>query len=93
MERESRSSPLSSERLGFFARTRGLLQYGIELAIVGYRKFISPLFPPSCRFYPTCSEYALEAVRKFGPLKGSWMSLKRILRCHPWNPGGFDPVP
>ncbi|QTA92741.1 Putative membrane protein insertion efficiency factor, YidD-like [Desulfonema magnum] len=48
---------------------------------------------PTCRFYPTCSEYAYQAVSRYGLLKGSWMSLKRILRCHPFNPGGIDPVP
>lgn len=58
-----------------------------------YRVAISPLKPPSCRFYPSCSAYAYEAVRKYGPIKGSWLAVKRILRCHPLNPGGFDPVP
>lgn len=58
-----------------------------------YRAVISPLKPPSCRFYPTCSEYALEAVRKHGPWKGSALAVRRILRCHPMNPGGYDPVP
>ena len=58
-----------------------------------YRLFISPLLPRSCRFYPSCSAYAEEAIRKHGPFKGAWLSLKRILRCHPFNPGGFDPVP
>lgn len=58
-----------------------------------YRAVISPMKPPSCRFYPTCSEYALEAVRKHGPLKGSSLAVRRILRCHPLNPGGYDPVP
>lgn len=58
-----------------------------------YRKFISPLFPPSCRFQPTCSQYALEAVEKFGIFKGSWLAIKRILRCHPFHPGGYDPLP
>ncbi len=63
------------------------------LLIKGYRKFISPLFPPSCRFQPTCSQYTLEAIEKFGALQGSWLGLKRILRCHPFHPGGYDPVP
>ncbi|MDJ0599197.1 MAG: membrane protein insertion efficiency factor YidD [Crocosphaera sp.] len=63
------------------------------LLIQGYRKFISPLFPPSCRFQPTCSQYTLEAIEKFGALQGSWLGLKRILRCHPFHPGGYDPVP
>jgi hypothetical protein len=58
-----------------------------------YRKIISPLKPPTCRFYPTCSAYALEAITKYGPIKGSFLAVKRVLRCHPLNPGGFDPVP
>jgi len=61
--------------------------------IIFYRKFISPLKPPSCRFYPTCSQYSLEAIEKYGALKGSYLTLRRILRCHPFNPGGWDPVP
>lgn len=61
--------------------------------IRGYRNFISPLFPPSCRFQPTCSQYALDAVERFGPLKGSWLATSRILRCHPFHRGGYDPVP
>lgn len=58
-----------------------------------YRRFISPLTPPSCRFVPTCSQYAMEAIEKYGALKGGWMALKRILRCNPFHPGGYDPVP
>ena len=57
-----------------------------------YQKAISPLFPARCRFYPTCSQYALEAVEKYGVWKGGWMSVKRICRCHPWSRGGYDPV-
>lgn len=57
-----------------------------------YRKFISPLKKPSCRFYPTCSQYTLEAVEKYGALKGGFMGVKRILKCHPYNKGGYDPV-
>ena len=57
-----------------------------------YKKVISPLLPPSCRFYPTCSDYASEAINKYGLVKGSAMAAKRLCRCHPWNPGGYDPV-
>lgn len=58
-----------------------------------YRKFISPLKPPTCRFYPSCSQYALQAIDEYGALQGGWMAVKRIARCHPFHPGGFDPVP
>ncbi|WP_096200839.1 membrane protein insertion efficiency factor YidD [Bacillus sp. FJAT-45350] len=58
-----------------------------------YQRFISPLKPPTCRFYPTCSHYGLEAFQRFGPLKGCWLTIKRILKCHPFHPGGIDPVP
>ena len=61
--------------------------------IRGYRRFISPLFPPSCRFQPTCSQYTFEAIATYGSIKGSWLGIKRILRCHPLHPGGYDPVP
>ncbi len=66
----------------------------ILLGVIGaYRQFISPLFPPSCRFQPTCSQYALEAIAIHGTIKGSWLAIQRILRCHPFHPGGYDPVP
>lgn len=61
--------------------------------IRGYQLFISPLKPPSCRFAPTCSQYAIEAIRRFGALKGGWLAVRRILKCHPFHPGGIDPVP
>ncbi|MDD6882642.1 MAG: membrane protein insertion efficiency factor YidD [Eubacteriales bacterium] len=66
----------------------------VLLAIVRfYRREISPLTPPSCRFVPTCSQYALQAIEKYGALKGGYLALRRILRCHPFHPGGYDPVP
>ena len=58
-----------------------------------YQMFISPLLPPSCRFTPSCSQYAIEALRIHGPLRGSWLALRRLLRCHPWGGSGYDPVP
>jgi len=61
-------------------------------AIRLYQKYISPLKPPSCRFYPSCSQYALDAIKKYGSIKGTFMSVRRILKCHPFNPGGYDPV-
>lgn len=64
----------------------------ILAALAAYKRWISPLLPPACRYYPTCSEYMAEAVRKHGPLPGVWMGLKRLARCHPFHAGGFDPV-
>jgi putative membrane protein insertion efficiency factor len=58
-----------------------------------YQKLISPMFPPSCRFSPTCSQYAKDAIVKYGIARGSYLAARRILRCHPFHPGGFDPVP
>jgi hypothetical protein len=66
----------------------------ILVALVrGYQKFISPGLPPSCRFYPSCSQYALEALQRHGALKGTLLAARRLTRCHPFNPGGEDPVP
>jgi putative membrane protein insertion efficiency factor len=66
----------------------------VFLAIIRfYQLIISPLKPPTCRFYPTCSHYGMEAVQRFGALKGGWLTIKRILKCHPFHPGGLDPVP
>jgi uncharacterized protein len=58
-----------------------------------YKKFISPLLPSSCRFYPTCSQYSYQAIEKYGLFKGGWLTVKRLGRCHPFHPGGYDPVP
>lgn len=62
-------------------------------AIEVYRKVISPLFPPSCRFVPSCSLYTADAIREFGVVRGVWLGVRRILKCHPFHPGGFDPIP
>lgn len=65
----------------------------LALPVHFYRMCISPMLPPSCRFTPTCSQYALEALRRHGPLRGTWLAIRRILRCHPWGGSGYDPVP
>lgn len=70
-----------------------MLKHLFILLIRFYQKVISPLKPPSCRFYPTCSHYGLEAIQRFGAFKGGWLTIKRITRCHPFHPGGVDPVP
>uniref|UniRef100_A0A7C3RMS7 Putative membrane protein insertion efficiency factor n=1 Tax=Dictyoglomus thermophilum TaxID=14 RepID=A0A7C3RMS7_DICTH len=70
-----------------------MLKKLLVLVIKIYKRFISPILPSSCRFYPTCSSYALEAIERFGVFEGSILAIKRILRCHPFNPGGYDPVP
>lgn len=75
----------------------GLIGHIVAGLLVGvlrvYKRFVSPLLPPACRFYPTCSTYASEAVTVHGPARGLWLGLRRICRCHPFNPGGYDPVP
>ncbi len=65
----------------------------LVLLVRGYQLFISPVLGSHCRFQPTCSQYALEALRTHGALKGAWLALRRVLRCHPLHPGGYDPVP
>lgn len=71
----------------------GLPRRGLVALIRAYQLVISPALPPACRFTPTCSQYALEAIRRHGALRGSWLALRRLARCHPFNPGGFDAVP
>ncbi|GIV53030.1 MAG: putative membrane protein insertion efficiency factor [Candidatus Kapaibacterium sp.] len=63
------------------------------IIIRAYQRWISPLLGAQCRFYPTCSQYAIEAIERYGAAKGIWLAVRRIARCHPWHPGGFDPVP
>lgn len=69
------------------------MKSAIQLVLSGYKRWISPMLPNSCRFVPTCSEYAMEAVERHGALRGSWLAVCRLLRCHPFAHAGFDPVP
>ena len=80
----------SASGLGHIARVPSLV---LRLAIRGYQVALSPLLPPACRYYPTCSNYAVQAIEKYGALRGGWMAARRIGRCHPFAPGGYDPVP
>ena len=69
------------------------MRFILKILIRGYQLAVSPLIGPRCRFYPSCSHYALEAVERHGALRGTWLTVKRISRCHPFHEGGFDPVP
>jgi putative membrane protein insertion efficiency factor len=69
------------------------MRYVLKYLIRGYQLAISPLLGPRCRFYPSCSQYGIEAIETHGSLRGVWLTIKRISRCHPWHEGGFDPVP
>jgi putative membrane protein insertion efficiency factor len=70
-----------------------LPRQALRAVIRGYQIMVSPLLPPSCRFMPSCSQYALEAIDRYGAVRGSWLAARRLARCHPFHPGGFDPVP
>lgn len=83
-----------TEADGQLAQARPSAAARVLMALItGYRRFVSPLLGARCRFAPSCSAYALEAVREHGALRGIWLAVRRIGRCHPFNPGGFDPVP
>lgn len=75
------------------SREPTLAARALMLFVRGYRRFLSPLLGPTCRFRPTCSAYGLKAIRVHGALRGTWLTVKRIGRCHPFSPGGYDPVP
>ncbi len=72
----------------------GTVMRAVLIALIRvYQLFFSPLLGNHCRFYPSCSQYAREAVERYGVIRGVWLAIRRVLRCHPWHPGGFDPVP
>ena len=80
-------------RMSVSAFVKALPKNAALAAIRFYRAAISPLFPACCRYIPTCSEYGLIAIQRFGFIRGGWLTIKRICRCHPFHPGGYDPVP
>ena len=87
-EQGTQRSPQGSDEI-----RPGPVAWVLQLPVRVYRKVISPALPPTCRFYPSCSAYALEALRAHGAARGSWLTLRRLARCGPWHPGGLDPVP
>lgn len=70
-----------------------IARQGLLVLIRGYQRFISPGLPAACRFHPSCSAYAATAIERYGPLRGLWLAVRRLARCHPFHPGGIDPVP
>lgn len=87
------SPPCATRRTGPARYTRRTMKCVLLALLDGYRLLLSPFFGSQCRFYPTCSQYAREAIELHGSARGSWLAVKRIARCHPWHPGGVDPVP
>lgn len=79
--------------LSFSRRLKSMPKRALIAFVRFYQHAISPLFPPTCRYVPSCSQYAIIALQRYGFIKGGWLATKRILRCHPWHPGGYDPVP
>ena len=91
--RPASSSGASTSVRGAELQRRSVAAAALCVLVLAYRLVVRPLLPPSCRFVPSCSEFALEALREHGAKRGAGLAIRRIARCHPWNPGGFDPVP
>lgn len=92
-EAPTSETPSDSTVRRIMGRTGRLAGLPLIWLIRAYQLVISPLTPPTCRYYPSCSSYALTAIQRFGPFKGTWLAVRRLLRCHPWTPGGVDHVP
>ena len=93
-ELQNAGQPDAERQRGGFGRVLRAVLIVIPLLLIRfYQKCISPLTPASCRYTPTCSQYAVEALKKYGLFKGGWLAFKRIIRCHPWGGSGYDPVP
>lgn len=93
MQNENSNLGIFSKGKIFLLTSIGKFFSGLLIFLIRfYQLCISPLFPPTCRFYPTCSTYALQAIKKYGTLKGGYFAIKRILKCHPFHPGGYDPL-
>ena len=94
MKKEESNYTLSLEKQAFYLRWLGKIPQFILLGLIYfYIKLVSPVLPSSCRYYPTCSAYALTSIKRYGPFKGTFLAAKRVARCHPFHPGGYDPVP
>jgi len=91
--RADRSDPAAGQYPSVPEKSPTVVTRALMAGVTGYRRFISPLLPPRCRFEPSCSAYALEALRVHGAARGLWLAVARIARCHPFHPGGYDPVP
>ena len=87
------TTPEESRSAAALRHVRRIPAYGVLLLIRSYQLVLSPMLPASCRYVPTCSAYAAEAVSRYGAVRGGWMAARRIARCHPFRPGGYDPVP
>ena len=92
-KREAGKGELKPDLKTTLSRIGRMVNHLVIFAVRIYQNTLRLMFPPSCRFHPSCSEYAIEAFRKFGLIKGGWLSVKRLSKCHPFNPGGFDPIP
>ena len=91
--RESNDVRIASPNSPLPRSIPALLAWPLIMLVRGYQLFLSPFLPPSCRYTPSCSAYAIEALQRHGALRGSWLAVRRIARCHPFRPGGYDPVP